>query len=678
MAYTIPYTDQANNGTITVEDGTINNETTLQFPGRNTTSYGKVISTNLLQLLENFASATEPARPTEGQLWYDTNPSGEQLKVYDGTQWVPAGGLNKSESEPNVTNSQRGDLWVDTDNQQLYLNSGSGWVLVGPSFSDGLSTGVTPLNVIGTDNQEYTVVQVEVNAQPIALISTSAFSPKTTIPGFEAGLKVGFNLSTRDITGDGVAKYYGTAEKAENLVVNNATIPAGNFLRGDTTSTTLFPLNVQNNTGITLGTDAALNVAVEGQAGIIQNQIEGSAIDLRAREGGRTRTVLRVDSSQRVGVNTQAPDEALDVVGNIQTNQNLFVNGTTESSTISTGSAIIKGGVGIAKNVNIGGELQVGNVTTLANTIPDGNNTRDLGAAASKWRNVYATTFVGTLTGTVNGTVSGAAGSANKLTSGTTFRIAGDVTADDVVFDGQTGGTTKIFNTTISNAIVSSKDLTNVTQIDDEILINRTTGNQGLYRTSRRTLLSAVPTNPPGVILPYGGTTAPTGWLLCDGSQYRISEYTALFQAIGYNFGARTLPDLATGFFKVPDLRGRLPLGADNMGGTSADVVTADYADGVGQIGGSETKNIDITNLPEHKHNMSGDSGDQYFALRDVSGTPRDGEALVYDAPTGLGNGQALPNSGNIISEDNVGQPLNAMNPTLTFTYIIYTGRALT
>jgi hypothetical protein len=37
-----------------------------------------------------------------------------------------------------------------------------------------------------------------------------------------------------------------------------------------------------------------------------------------------------------------------------------------------------------------------------------------------------------------------------------------------------------------------------------------------------------------------------------------------------------------------------------------------------------------------------------------------------------------LPNSGNIISENDVGQPLNAMNPTLTFTYIIYTGRALT
>jgi microcystin-dependent protein/cytoskeletal protein CcmA (bactofilin family) len=676
MSYTISYTDQANNGTIIVEDGTINTETTLQFPGRNTSAYGKVVATNFLQLLENFASATEPARPTEGQLWYDTTPSVEQLKVYDGTQWVPAGGLNKGTSEPNVTSSQRGDLWVDTDNQQLYLNSGSGWVLVGPTFSDGLSTGVTPLTVTGTDNQQYTIVQVEVNAQPIALISTNAFSPKTTIPGFEAGLKPGFNLSTRNITGSGVAKYYGTAEKAENLVVNNVTVPAGNFLRSDTTSTTLFPLSVQNNTGLTIGTDAALNVAVEGQAGIIQQNIEGSSIDLRTRSQGRTRTVLRVDASQRVGVNTQAPDEALDVVGNIQTDSSIFVDGTIESSTIGTGSIITKGGIGVAKSVNVGGDLQVLSLTTLANTIPDGNNTRNLGAPASKWQNIYATTFIGNLTGNVNGTVSGVAGSANKLTSGSTFRITGDVTADDVVFDGQTGGTLKIFNTAISNAIVSSKELTNVTQVDDEILINRTTGNQGLYRTSRRTLLSAVPTNPPGVILPYAGISAPTGWLLCDGTEYRISEYSLLFQIIGYAFGARTT--VATGFFKVPDMRGRLPLGADNMGGVSANVVTADYADGIGQIGGSEFKTVNVENLPEHKHNLSGDSGDQYFALRDVSGTPRDNEAIVYDAPTGLGNGQALPNSGAIISENEVGQPLNTMDPTLTFNYIIYTGRTIT
>jgi len=674
MPYTIPYSDETNNGTITVIDNTVDQTTSLKLPGRNATSYGTAIAENFLHVLENFASATEPARPIEGQLWYNTTPGAEQLKVYDGTSWVPSGGLNKAADQPDVALTQTGDLWVDTDNQQLYLNSGSGWVLIGPQFSDGLATGVSPISVIGTDNETYQVIQVEVNAQPVAIISSNQFVPKIVIPGFTT-IRPGVNLSTRDITGQGSPKYYGTAEKAEGLVVNNDTVFAGNFLRGDTTSTTLFPINVQSNSGVVIGSDAALNIGVEGQAGIIQHQIEGSNIDVRVKSGGRTRTVLRVDSELRLGINNEAPDEALDVIGNIQTDSSVLVNGTTQSSTIGTGSIITKGGVGVAKNLNVGGTAQISGVTTLANTIPDGNNTRNLGSATSKWQNIYSTTFVGNLTGNVNGTVSGVAGSANKLTSASTFRISGDIVADDVTFDGQTGGSLKVFNTTIGNAIVSSKDETTTSQIDDEILLNRTSGNTGLYKISRRNLLSAVPVNPPGVVLPYVGVIAPAGWLLCDGQEYRISEYSALFDVISYQFGARVT--VTSGFFKVPDLRGRMPLGADNMGGTSANVVEADYADGIGQVGGSETENILVENLPEHVHDLKGDQGDQYYALRDVSGTPRDSDAIVYDAPTGLGNGQALPNSGGVLTSNDLGTALNIMQPTLTMNYIIYTGRAI-
>jgi len=672
MPYTIAYTDEANNGTITVVDNTIDQTTTLKLPGKNTTSYGTAIAENFLHLLENFASATEPPRATEGQVWYDTTPGAEQLKVYDGTSWIPSGGLNKADSAPDVAFSQTGDLWVDTDNQQLYLNSGSGWVLVGPSFSDGLATGASPLTVIGADNAEYTVVAIEVEAQVAMIISNQQFTPKTVIPGFTT-IKPGVNLSSKDIAGDGVGKYYGTAEKAEALVVNNNTVLAGNFLRSDITSTTLYPLNIQNNTGLILGTDAALNIGVEGQAGIIRHQIEGSNIDIQVKNQGSTKTVLRIDSSERIGINNQAPDEALDVVGSIKTNTSLIVTGTTDSTTISTGSITTKGGVGISKSLTVGSNLKVIGTTTLGTTLPDSNNTRNLGSITQKWQNMYATNFVGNLTGNVSGAVSGIAGSAKKLTSASIFRITGDVTAPDQEFDGQTGGATKIFNTTISNAIIASKDETVESQIDDELIINRTTGATGLYKISRKNLLDAVPINPVGAIIAYAGVTAPLGWALCDGTELRISDYTELFAVIGYSFGAA--PTVTTGFFKVPDMRGRLPLGMDNMGGTSADVVTATYADDIGSLGGSETNTINVTNLPEHKHDMRGDSGDQYYAIRDVSGTPNDSEAIVYDAPTALGNGQAIPNSGGVIATGTLGQPLNVMNPTLTLSYIIYTGR---
>lgn len=674
MPYSVPYTDQQNNGTITVVDNTLNQQTSLKIPGQNFSGYAPAIAENFLHLLENFASATEPSRPTEGQLWYNSTPGQEQLKVYDGTNWVPAGGLNKAPNQPDVAAAQIGDIWVDTDNQQLYLNSGSGWVLVGPNFSDGLATGASPTTVLGTDNEEYTIVLVEVRARPVAIIASSSFTPKTVIPGFTI-IRPGVNLSNRDITGDGSPKFIGTSERAEGLIVNNETIEAGNFLRGDTTSTTLFPINVQNNTGILIGTDAALSVGVEGQAGIIQHQIEGSNIDVRVRSGGTSRTVLRVDSSQRIGINNEAPDESLDVIGSIKTDSKIIADGTDQSTTINEGAITTRGGAGIAKNLNVGGNSTFANLSTFANIVPDGNNTRNFGTPNAKWQTAYATTFVGNLTGNVNGTVSGISGSANKLTSATTFKLSGDITAPDLVFDGQTGGTTKVFDASLSNAVISSKDEVTSTNTDDEILINRPSGTTGLFKISRRTLLDAVPTNPPGVVLPYAGPTAPPGWLLCDGEEYRISEYSELFEVIQYAFGAR--PTVTSGFFKVPDFRGRLPLGADNMGGTDANNVTAGYAEDVGLTGGSETQAIATENLPEHEHDLRGDQGDQFYAIRDVAGAPRDNEAIQYDAPSDTGNGQALPKSGGIITDTTLGQPLNTMNPTLTMNYIIYTGRTI-
>ena len=50
MAYTVNYTDVANKGSISVEDNTINQQTSLSIPGRNTTAYGTAIAENFLHL----------------------------------------------------------------------------------------------------------------------------------------------------------------------------------------------------------------------------------------------------------------------------------------------------------------------------------------------------------------------------------------------------------------------------------------------------------------------------------------------------------------------------------------------------------------------------------------------------------------------------------------------------
>jgi len=294
MAYTIQFTDSADKDPIVIEDQTINTTTSIKLPGRNSTGYGAAIAEDLLHLLENFASPTEPNNAIEGQLWYNNNSG--QLLIYDGTVWLSASGLKKSSTEPDTTQALTGDLWADTDNQQLYLFTGSNWILVGPNFSQGLTTGATPNTIIGQDNAEYTVIEIQVNANIVAIIAFNTFTPKATINGFSGvQIRPGINLANRDTNADGIndVKFYGTAEKAESLIVSNLAIPAANFLRGDIESTTSFPLNVQNNSGIAYGINAELNIGIEGSAGIIQHNIEGSNIDFRVRNSGDSNTVFK-------------------------------------------------------------------------------------------------------------------------------------------------------------------------------------------------------------------------------------------------------------------------------------------------------------------------------------------------------------------------------------------------
>lgn len=90
---------------------------------------------------------------------------------------------------------------------------------------------------------------------------------------------------------------------------------------------------------------------------------------------------------------------------------------------------------------------------------------------------------------------------------------------------------------------------------------------------------------PAGTIIPYAGldvpdpaTTLSPGWLFCDGSVVSKSEYPRLFSAIGYTYGKT----LVNGQFRLPDLRGRMLIGYDDMsngfvssGGTANRVVGA-------------------------------------------------------------------------------------------------------
>lgn len=92
---------------------------------------------------------------------------------------------------------------------------------------------------------------------------------------------------------------------------------------------------------------------------------------------------------------------------------------------------------------------------------------------------------------------------------------------------------------------------------------------------------------PAGIILPYAGSTAPEGYLMCDGSAVSRSTYAALFAVIGTTYGAG---DGST-TFNIPDLTGRVVIG---VSGTHA----------LGTTGGEESHALLEAELPAHHHEV--------------------------------------------------------------------------
>lgn len=101
----------------------------------------------------------------------------------------------------------------------------------------------------------------------------------------------------------------------------------------------------------------------------------------------------------------------------------------------------------------------------------------------------------------------------------------------------------------------------------------------------------------PGVIVPFAGTVAPNGWLLCHGQLVSSSTYSLLFSTIGHTYNGGVDP--GGGSFRLPDLRGRSPFGKDDMGGTDAGRMANNT---LGGTGGVERANITLNEMPSHTH----------------------------------------------------------------------------
>lgn len=101
---------------------------------------------------------------------------------------------------------------------------------------------------------------------------------------------------------------------------------------------------------------------------------------------------------------------------------------------------------------------------------------------------------------------------------------------------------------------------------------------------------------PTGGILPYGGTSAPTGYLLCDGTSYTRASQASLFGIIGTAYGA------ADGtHFNVPDLRGQFLRGVSGTSSNDPNKTTR-TAMATGGATGNNVGSIQGFATEDHKH----------------------------------------------------------------------------
>jgi microcystin-dependent protein len=106
-------------------------------------------------------------------------------------------------------------------------------------------------------------------------------------------------------------------------------------------------------------------------------------------------------------------------------------------------------------------------------------------------------------------------------------------------------------------------------------------------------------TSPIGIVVPYAGSSAPSGWLLCYGQPVSRTTYSQLFAVIGTTYG---VGDGST-TFNVPDLRGRVVYGKDNMGGTTAGRVSSTFGitgTTLGSAGGVQSNQLSQTHMPNY------------------------------------------------------------------------------
>lgn len=186
-----------------------------------------------------------------------------------------------------------------------------------------------------------------------------------------------------------------------------------------------------------------------------------------------------------------------------------------------------------------------------------------------------------------------------------------------------------------------------------------------------------------GSICFYAGSTEPDKWLFCAGQAVSRSIYADLFAVVGLEYGAG---DGST-TFNLPDLRGRLAAGKNDMGGVDVGRLTGSVNGSVlGGFGGTETVTLTSNNIPvltpvvettgSHTHvvdNAVGSDGAGYAATGSNNNTfVSSAGSLAQFVSRSLSSAGAHTHT--VTMNPSGGQAHNNTQPVIVLNALIYTG----
>jgi microcystin-dependent protein len=147
----------------------------------------------------------------------------------------------------------------------------------------------------------------------------------------------------------------------------------------------------------------------------------------------------------------------------------------------------------------------------------------------------------------------------------------------------------------------------------------------------------------------------PKGWAWCDGQLLPLSQNTALFSLVGTFYGGNGKSN-----FALPNLQGSAPMHQGQGPGLSSRFL--------GEVGGSETVTLLVSEIPVHSHNVSAvgsDPGDLQMPSP-ARALARSGNGFAY-APAPAGATMAPE----MLAPAGGSSPHNNMQPYLTFYFCI-------